>query len=174
MKALSILLITIISLTGCNTIPKVIQGNFSSVTPLQSKTNHTMDQKIRWSGYIVQTVNNKDKTCFEVVETETYDDLRPKRVLPKQGSRFLACKDGFLEPHAFNKRLVTITGTLVAFTNQKIGEYDYEYPVVKTDLIYIWRKTARHNHAQFNQMNFMYSPFSRFSCAHSVYPGYCY
>lgn len=174
MKAISIFLIAIIALTGCNTIPKVIQGEFSTVTPLQSKTNHVMDEAIRWSGYIVQTINNEDKTCFEIVETETYQDLRPKRVIPKQGSRFLACKDGFLEPHAFNKRLVTITGTLVAFTEQKIGEYNYEYPVVKADLIYIWRKTPRYNYSSFNTMHFAFHPFSRFSCRYSSLSGYCY
>ncbi len=174
MKALNLYFFSFIFLSGCTSIPKVIQGDFSSITPLQSKNKHLLNENIRWSGFVVQTINHKDKTCFEVVETETYRDLRPKRVVPKNGSRFLACKEGFLEPHAFNKRMVTITGKLVAYTEQKIGEYNYEYPVIKTNLIYIWRKTPRYNSINYNRMNFAHSPFTSFSCSYVSLPGYCY
>ena len=133
-KKITLLLITL-TLSGCISIPQVLQGEFSTISPDTAKKKHIMDQMIRWSGYIVQTVNKKDKTCFEIVETETYKDLRPKKIIPKNGSRFLACKDGFLEPAAFDKRLVTITGSLVAYTEQNIGDFSYEYPIVKTDKI---------------------------------------
>ena len=125
-------------MTGCVSTPEVLRGEFSSITPNQAKTNHEMNHAIRWSGYVVHTINNEDKTCFEIIETETYENLRPKKIIPKDTSRFLACKDGFLEPQAFNKRYVTITGNLVAYTKQKIDEYLYEYLVVQTDKIYIW------------------------------------
>jgi len=176
MKALSIILsITFtLLLSGCNTIPKVIQGEFSTITPAQSKTNHSMNENIRWSGYIVQTINNKDKTCFEIVETETYNNLSPKRIIPKNGGRFMACKDGFLEPTAFDKRLVTITGNIVAYTEQNIGDYQYEYPVIQTDKIYIWRKDRHYNYSAFNNSYFAHRHISRFSCHYSRIAGYCY
>ena len=144
-------------LSGCATIPQVLQGEFSTLSPAESKQSHTMNQNIRWSGYIVQTINNKDKTCFEVVETETNKDLSPKRIIPKNGGRFLACKEGFLEPTAFDKRLVTITGKLVAYTEQNIGDFNYEYPVVKTEKVYIWRKNSRFNYNAFNNNIFFLS-----------------
>lgn len=173
MKIFSILLIASISLTGCNTVPKIIQGDFAEISPNQSKTNHVLDKNIRWSGYIVQTINQKDKTCFELVETDTYKDLSPKRIIPKNGSRFLACKDGFLEPTAFDKRLVTITGNIVAYTEKQIGEYNYEYPVVKTDKIYIWRNSPRNNNFFINH-HFVFHRFTNFSCRYSSMRGYCF
>jgi len=161
----------ITTLTACVTIPNVLQGDFSNVTPAQTKQKHPMNIPVRWSGYIVNTVNKKDKTCFEVVQTQTYKNLRPKDEIPKNSSRFLACKNGFLEAHAFNKRMVTITGNLVAYTEQKIGEYNYEYPVIKTDLIYIWRKQSPY--PRYNYLN-TFASFSPFYCRRSFISGYCY
>jgi len=169
-----LLIIASIILTGCVTIPEVIRGDFSTLTPVSSKTTHSLNQKVRWSGYIVQTINKKDKTCFEVVETETYKDLRPKRIIPKNGGRYIACKDGFLEPTAFDRRLVTITGTVVAYTDKNIGEFNYEYPVIKTDRIYIWRPNPRLNNIGINHSLFFQHRISRFSCRYSSLNGYCY
>jgi outer membrane lipoprotein len=169
-----LLIIISITLTGCVSIPQVLQGEFSNLTPVESKKNHILKQKVRWSGYLVQTINKKDKTCFEIVETETYKDLSPKKIIPTNGGRFIACKDGFLEPTAFNKRLVTITGTLVAYTEQNIGEFNYEYPVVKTDKIYIWRSNQRSYNRGINHALFFHHQITHFSCRYSSLSGYCY
>ena len=169
-----ILIIISITLSGCVSIPQVLQGEFSTLTPNESKKAHILKQKIRWSGYIVQTINKKDKTCFELVETETYKDLRPKKIIPKNGGRFIACKNGFLEPTAFDKRLVTITGTLVAYTEKAIGEFSYEYPVVKTDKIYIWRPNQRIQYHGINHSLFYHHRITHFSCRYSSLSGYCY
>lgn len=169
-----IILTFAVLISGCASIPQVLQGEFSTLAPSEAKKDHIMNQNIRWSGYIVQTINNEDKTCFEIVETETYKDLSPKRIIPKNGGRFLACKEGFLEPTAFNKRMVTITGNLVAYTEQNIGDFNYEYPVVKTDKVYIWRNNPRFNHRSFNNNIFFHHRISRFSCRYSSVTGYCY
>ncbi|VAW39978.1 hypothetical protein MNBD_GAMMA01-346 [hydrothermal vent metagenome] len=166
-----ILVVFVVVLTSCASIPNVLQGEFADITPAKSKVNHVMNINVRWSGYIIQTVNKKDKTCFEIVQTQTNKNLRPVKIIPKNSSRFIACKEGFLEPHAFDKRMVTITGNLVAYTEQSVGEYQYEYPVVKTDLIYIWRKQAPHaNYSYFNT----FASFSHFRCGYSFLHGYCY
>ena len=168
-------LMTLISITvflsACNTTPKILQGEFSNVTPLEAKTKHEMNVPVRWAGYIVNTINKKDKTCFEIVQTQTNKSLRPVKILPKKSSRFLACKEGFLEPQAFNKRMVTITGNLVAYTEQLIGEFNYEYPVVKTDIIYIWRKQNPYPN---NNFITNYASFSHFYCSRSFIHGYCF
>lgn len=156
-------------MTGCVSIPPVLQGDYSSLTPAGSKQKHPMNVPVRWSGLIINTENRKDKTCFEIVQTQTNKNLRPIKVIPKDSSRFFACKAGFMEPHAFNKRLVTITGNLVAYSNQKIDEYEYEYPVVKTEKIYIWRK----NVPRYNYFN-SFATFSPFYCHRSFISGYCF
>jgi len=162
------LTVCVFLLTACVSIPPVLQGDYSSLTPAASKQQHPMNVPVRWSGLIINTVNRKDKTCFEIVQTQTDKSLRPIKVIPKDSSRFFACKDGFMEPHAFNKRLVTITGKLVAYSNQKIDEYEYEYPVVKTDKIYIWRKHIP-RYKYFNS----FATFSPFYCHRSFISGYC-
>ncbi len=169
-KILLTISVVVISLSGCVSVPEVLQGEYVNVSPAAAKVNHDMNLKVRWSGLIIHTINKKDKTCFEIVQTETRKNLRPKRVIPKNGSRFLACKAGFLEPQAFDKRMVTVTGNLVAYTKQNIGEYEYEYPVVKSDLIYIWRKQAPINPVFFRN----YASFSTFHCGYSFIFNYCY
>ena len=164
--------LSLIALSACVTIPQVLQGEFSTLTPATSKINHEMNQKVRWSGYIIHVINNEDKTCFEIVETEHGESLRPKKVFPKDGSRFIACKEGFLEPQAFDKRLVTITGNLVAYTQQNIGDYQYEYPVVETGLVYIWRDIPRNRYNDHG--NYLHHTISHFSCRYSYRRGYCY
>jgi outer membrane lipoprotein len=169
MSKLALILIVAV-LSGCVTIPQVLEGEFLEISPTDAKTEHLMNKNVRWSGLVIQTINNKDKTCFEIVQTETEKNLRPKNILPKNGSRFLACKEGFLEPHAFNKRMVTITGKLMAYTEQKVGDFQYEYPIVQTDLVYIWRK---HNRPYYNH-SYPYYPIGHFSCRYSYMSGYCY
>ncbi len=164
-----ILLIFVTSLSACVTVPTVLQGDYSTLTPAGSKSKHPMNVPVRWSGLIINTVNREDKTCFEIVQTQTDKSTRPNKVIPKNSSRFIACKDGFMEAHAFNKRLVTITGKLVAYSKQNIDEYEYEYPVVKTDVIYIWRKNVP-RYTYFNH----FAAFSPFHCYSSHIRGYCY
>ncbi len=169
-----VLPLAVLTISGCTTVPKVLQGEFSPINPAQAKKQHIMNEPIRWSGYIIQTLNRKDKTCFEIVESETYKDLSPKKIIPVNGGRFLACKEGFLEPTAFDKRNVTITGTLVAYTEQDIGEFKYEYPVVKAEKVYIWRKNPRFNNFNRFNNNFFFHNFGHFNCGFSSISGYCY
>ena len=170
MNKFFVTLIAIISLSGCTSIPKVLEGNYISSTPSEAIQNKLMDKPVRWSGLIIKTHNQKSRTCFEIVEMENNpSSLRPKRIIPQNGARFLACKEGFMEPLAFNKKLVTITGDIVAYTNQAIGEYETSFPVVKTDVIYIWQKQPRLNFMSYPS----YIPL-HFNCRLSVLPGYCF
>lgn len=135
-----VLLTTVIS--ACSSIPKVLQGEYSNLTPFQAKQKHITMEKVRWSGQIIQVINDNDKTCLLIVNSETDKSLRPKRIIPKNGGRFIACKPDFLEPEVFSNKLVTITGTLSQYTTEKVGEYDYEYPVVSAEKIYIWSHSS--------------------------------
>lgn len=162
----------LIFLNACSTTPTVLKGQFSDISASAATSAHVLDKSVRWSGLIVKTHNQKTRTCFEVIEMESNkSNLRPKRIIKTStnSSRFLACKNGFMEPIAFNKRLVTITGSIVAYTKQNIGEYETEYPVVKSDIIYIWQKQPRVNHVAYPS----YIPL-HFSCHMSLYPDFCY
>lgn len=118
-KSFLLILLSII-IASCSTIPKVLQGDYSSLTPHQAKQNHIIMEAIRWSGQIIQVINDEDKTCFVIVNSQTDSNLRPKNIIPQKSSRFIACKADFLEPEAFNNRLVTITGTLSKYSIEKV------------------------------------------------------
>lgn len=96
MKSMKLISVTfIILLSSCAYSPKVLQGDFSTITPAQSKLNHETNVDVRWSGYIAQTVNKKDKTCFEIIPSETNQNLRPTRIIPKTQAAFLLVKMAF-------------------------------------------------------------------------------
>ncbi len=140
-KRITLFLLASVFFVSCSTIPRVLQGDYANLSPHQAKQQHITMEKVRWSGQIVQVINDEDKTCFVVVSSETNSSLRPKRIIPTKGGRFIACKPDFLEPEAFNDKLVTITGTLSKYTSQKVGEFNYEYPVVSAEKVYIWSQS---------------------------------
>jgi outer membrane lipoprotein len=61
------------------------------------------------------------------------------------GGRFLACRTGFYDPAVFDRnREVTFIGRLDGYENRRIGQYDYRFPRVEADVVYLWplRETA--------------------------------
>jgi len=171
-KNILLSLTTLCFISACSTTPTVLKGEFSNISASAATSSHVMDKTVRWSGLIIKTHNQKTRTCFEIIEMENNkSSLRPKRIIKSNNtsSRFLACKEGFMEPIAFNKRLVTITGDIVAYTKQNIGDYETEYPVVKSEIIYIWQKQPRVNYMAYPS----YIPL-HFNCYMSLFPGFCY
>ena len=56
-----------------------------------------------------------------------------------QQGRFVACRAGFYDPEVFTRgRELTVTGTLHGIVSQKVGDYDYAYPRVEADVVYLW------------------------------------
>src|SRR5581483_12094141 len=93
---------------------------------------------VRWGGTIAGVENGKAETRVEVVARELDRDGRPQPTNRSSG-RFIARVEGFLDPAAYRKgREVTVAGTVDGSTTRKIGEYNYRYPVVKADTIYLW------------------------------------
>ena len=55
------------------------------------------------------------------------------------GGRFIACRAGFYDPAIFQvDREVTVTGVVDGFETRRIGEYDYRFPRLAADVIYLW------------------------------------
>ena len=52
---------------------------------------------------------------------------------------FLACRPGFYDPAVFEKnREVTVVGRVAGYENRRIGGYDYRFPRVEADVVYLW------------------------------------
>lgn len=127
-----------LALAGCAMAPKPLQGQFSSLTPEQAVQRQAAGERVRWGGRVVHVETQAERSCFEIVGFTLDIAGRP---LPRDHSdgRFLACRAGFYDPEVFAAgREVTITGAIEGFETRKVGDYDYRYPRVAAETVYLW------------------------------------
>jgi len=125
-------------LGACVTTPAQLQGEFSQVQPEQAAAQELPGQTVRWGGKIVEVHTEKLYTCFEIVGAPLDYSGRPREVDDTTG-RFLACRSGFYEPQVFAAgRELTISGKIDGYETRKVGDYDYRYPRVAADVVYLW------------------------------------
>lgn len=128
---------TTLALGACATVPTPLQGQFPPVTPREA-SSATVAGTVRWGGQIINVDTRPDQTCFEVLARNLDDSARPITRDPSDG-RFIACRNGFYDPEEFKKgRDITIVGQLNGTEKGKVGEFDYTYPRVAADTIYLW------------------------------------
>ena len=86
------------------------------------------------------TTPEKDQTCFEVVSRPLDREARP-RLTDESAGRFLACAAGFFDPAVYSAgRDISVVGTLQAPAVGKIGDYEYRYPRVAAEHVFLWPK----------------------------------
>lgn len=130
-------------LCACATAPKPLAGDFAPSSPRSVREHGGDGQRVRWGGEIIRVDPAADATCFEILARELGSDAHPTRRDTEQG-RFLACRQGFYDPEVFTRgREVTITGVVNGSETRKVGEYDYTYPRVAADVIWLWPKPPR-------------------------------
>jgi outer membrane lipoprotein len=127
-------------LAACATVPAPLQGQFSPVTPRDAAANGGQGASVRWGGEIINVDPRADQTCFEILARELDATARPVSRDPSAG-RFLACRAGFYDPEEFKRgRDITVIGQLNGSERAKVGEFDYTYPRVAADAVYLWPK----------------------------------
>lgn len=125
-------------LSACATIPKPISGEFASGAPKDAAGGLKQGTTVRWGGLIVSVQPQASDTCFEVLAKDLSPGARPVLKDVSTG-RFIACREGFFDPEVFVKgRELTVVGRFERIENRKIGEYDYPFPVLKADVVYLW------------------------------------
>ena len=123
---------------GCASIPEPLDGNYSEEFYPNQATDRSLGANVRWGGVIVETRPEQDQTCIEILAQALDSRAHPRRSDDDFG-RFITCKNEFIDPEIFvNGREVTTAGRLSGFRQGKVGEFDYEYPVVNADAIYLW------------------------------------
>lgn len=126
-------------LAACATQPTPLQGSFSAITPQQAAGSDSTGAVVRWGGRIVQVEPGPNRTCFQMLSTRLSDYGRPYWATDEVGGRFIACRDGFYDPALFQpNREVTFTGRIAGYENRRIGEYDYRFPRIDADVVYLW------------------------------------
>ncbi len=134
---LLLILLSGLLLSGCTTIPEQLKGEYTTLEP-QNTTEKDLQTPVRWGGIILETRPEADHTCFEILSKQLEKSMRPANK-DEAGGRFLACRPGFYDPEVFEKdREVTVTGKLIYLDSRKVGEYDYNYPVVDIEFISLW------------------------------------
>jgi len=125
-------------LASCATVPAPLRGDFSTLSPREAVDQDVSDARVRWGGEIIQVQPKASTTCFEVLSRDLALDARPLLRDPA-GGRFIACHAGFHDPEVFERgRLITIVGRVTGTDVAKVGEFDYHYPHVDADTIYLW------------------------------------
>lgn len=131
-------------LGGCATIPPPLQGTYANVATTNAQQGGAGGTRVRWGGEIIKTEPGQQQTCFYLLSRPLDSQARP---LPgsagENQGRFVACRDGFYDPEVFTRgRELTVTGTLHGTVSQKVGEFDYAYPRVEADVVYLWPKRS--------------------------------
>jgi len=129
-------------LAACASQPRPLQGTYSeTVTPHAAMQSDGTGAQVRWGGRIVQVEPRANETCFEMISTRLTATGRPYWASDDTNGRFIACRAGFYDPAVFEvNREVTFTGRIDGYENRRIGEYDYRFPRIAADVVYLWPK----------------------------------
>ena len=132
-----------LALAACATAPRPLQGEFSALLPADAAKRQAAGEVVRWGGHIVNVDPQMQRSCFEIVAAPLGGDGRPRDVDRSEG-RFIACRAGFYDPEVFKSgREVTISGRIEGFESRKVGGFDYPYPRVAADVVYLWPEKSR-------------------------------
>ena len=132
-----LLCLAVLGLSACVSIPAPLQGDVAPLLPNQVSTSD-LGQTVRWGGMVINTTPRANETCIEVLAQPLNVELRPTRGDQALG-RFVACRPGFLDPAVVSAgREVTVLGRLTRFEDGQIGEQAYRYPVIDSEVVYLW------------------------------------
>lgn len=111
-------------------------------TPAAVASSDRAVGQVHWGGQIVKVRNLRDRTLIEVLALPLNASGKPLTDEGPQG-RFIVDKKGFLEPHKYAPdRLVEVRGHLNGFTDGKVGQSPYRYPVVISERVKLWPEEA--------------------------------
>lgn len=131
-------LVTMLSLAACVSIPPDIDGEYSTAFQPAQVTERSVGARVRWGGLVIETRPEQQRTCIEILAQPLDSGARPERSDQDLG-RFVACRAQFYDPEIFvNGREVTVVGRLQGFSDGQIGEFEYRYPQVEADSVYLW------------------------------------
>jgi len=113
-----------------------------SLTQLRATPETSIGQTVVFGGEIVRTQPLQDETLLEVLHKPLDASGQPLMTDQSEG-RFLVRCAGFLDPAIYAPgREVTVTGRVEGARTEKIGEYDYRYPLIACEKLSLWPPRA--------------------------------
>ena len=141
----SVLTLLIIALSACSTLPEDLVSTNPNVQTSYSNWRESLDvtQELRLGGVIAHVTNLKDTTRVEVVNLPIGSSGKPDINQEPQG-RFVAYIDGFADPVKLSEgRLITLLGDSDHKETAPVGDYSYEFPVMKVKSYHLWKIEER-------------------------------
>ncbi|WP_298135459.1 Slp family lipoprotein [Acidiferrobacter sp.] len=131
----------ILLLAGCATVPRSLRVAHITPVSVAAARAHSvpLGVRVRWGGIISKVTNSPHATWVQVISRSLRHDGRPRRTR-FSGGRFLARVPGFLDPDIYAVgRKITVVGVFSGYEKKPIGNYLYDFPVVRTLAVHLWR-----------------------------------
>jgi outer membrane lipoprotein len=142
-----------LGLISCTSNPPSILQLPATVTsvPLHSTDlKQFIGQTVRWGGTIIDIKNSKDSSQITILGYPLDEQARPKTRSRINTRRFIANFNKFIEPKTYAKDTeITVIGKLNRIDENKIGEFNYEYPVVTVEGHALWTKADDYEYAPY-------------------------
>lgn len=127
-------------LGGCSSVPEHIRSPVPGPDVREARANpeNYAGATVRWGGTISQVNNLENRTVITVVARPLTRSGEPRSDSSALG-RFFAEVGRFLDPEEYKSgRRITVVGRFTGIRPSKIGQYVYDYPVVRVQHLYTW------------------------------------
>jgi len=140
--SLRFLLIILITLLGaCATSPEFnTQKVDFSLTPISvtAEQQSSIGKQIIWGGVILTTKNLSTSTQMELLAYPLDSHHMPQKDKKPLG-RFIIRHSGYLEATLYAQgRILTVVGDIRKIEQGKVGESEYNYPVIDSQQLHLW------------------------------------
>lgn len=94
--------------------------------------------KTRWGGRIIEVKNLKQSSELIILGLELNQWGQPKENSEVQG-RFIGVSGAFLDPAEFSSnRMITLYGDILRTERRKVGDFEYQYPIIQIKEKHLW------------------------------------
>ena len=164
-----------LSTAACSVISQQVRDESEppiSYRTLLEEADRYTGKNVILGGYILETKNQLGETTIEVLQTPLEFRDEPKAKERSEG-RFIVLHKGFLDPEVYSKdRKITVAGTVLGTTIQKVGDHPFPCLQIESREIYIWPQYDRDYRARY--YDYWYYPYPYFDPWYYPYPYYWY
>lgn len=162
-KALGALLLLLFFLGGCSVVPRELRKEVDrsiSFSDLKENPEAYVGRKVILGGEIIETKNLQDQTQIEILQKPLGRGSVPLETDESDG-RFLVYHPQYLDPATYQSgRYVTVMGEIMGGKDLKVGEAEYNYPVLTSKFLYLWPKARRYYGPYFYPYEYPYYPYN--------------
>ena len=147
LKALSLWFLAFLFLLGgcASVVPRELRKEVDrsiSFEELRMNPNAYLGRVVLLGGEIIETENLQDETQLEMLQKPLGDGDMPVDTGESEG-RFLISYPGYLDPAIYSSgRYVTAVGEVLGLQSLKIGEAEYQAPIISGKFVHLWPKTG--------------------------------